>query len=60
MLRGGCSAHGGVGLAGVRDPTPPRGVTGTSCGDLIADTIREFCFSKKKDDINAKNKGHPL
>ena len=30
---------------GRRDPTPPRGVTGTSCGDLLADNFRELWFS---------------
>ena len=37
------------------DPTPPRGVTGTSCGDLLADKSRELCFPWKKGGINAKN-----
>ncbi len=33
---------------GHRDPTPRRGVTGTSCGDLLADKFRELCFSGKR------------
>ena len=42
-----CSARdGGVGWH--RDPTPPRVVTGTSCGDLLADKFRELCFSRKR------------
>ena len=32
------------GLAGI-NPTPPREVTATSCGDLLADKFRELCPS---------------
>ena len=37
-----------------RDSTPPRVVTGTSCGDLLAAKYRELCFPEKKTTVLQK------